>query len=438
MPTLWPGRGGPAIDYISGPPSADFRLKKTRNIVILGSTGSIGANSLDVADRCRGQLQVVALAAGKNINRLREQALAFRPPFLAVLNEEYATALRALLPSRYNPEILHGPEGYARLASLPEADMVVCAQVGHAGLSGALAAALAGKVLALANKESLVLAGCLLRHICARSGASILPLDSEHFALFQCVAGREQNVARLVLTASGGPFRGKSRAQLATISREDALRHPNWQMGAKITIDSATLMNKGLEFIEALHLYGIAPENLDILVHPQSIVHSLAVLADNSMLAQLAVPDMRLPIGACLTWPYGEQSFVRTLDLADVGALTFEKPDMENFPCLGLAMRAAASSARDNSAINPVCVILNAANEAAVDLFLQGQCGFCEIAELVRKALDAPQLKMEFPPIQPANPDPRAEAAHMARMIGELDHKTRQFVQSAGNPAGAA
>lgn len=429
MQPLWPGRGGPVINYISEPPSADFRLKKNRNIVILGSTGSIGASALDVAARCPGHLRIIALAAAKNIARLREQALIFRPPFLAALNEEYAAALRALLPTGYHPEILHGPEGYGRLASMPEADMVVCAQVGHAGLPGALSAALAGKVLALANKESLVLAGGLLRHICGRTGASILPLDSEHFALFQCVAGRDQNVAKLILTASGGPFRGKKRAQLAKISREQALRHPNWQMGAKITIDSATLMNKGLEFIEALHLYGIAPENLDILVHPQSIVHSLAVLADNSLLAQLAVPDMRLPIGACLTWPEGKQSFVRPLDLTDVGTLTFEKPDMENFPCLALAMRAAATDSENKPAVNPACVILNAANEAAVALFLQGQCDFCEIADLVEKALDAPSLKMEFPPAQADHP--KGQAAKLAQMIADLDDKTRKFVETA-------
>ena len=244
-------------------------------------------------------------------------------------------ALASRLPSGYRPEILSGREGYAALASLPEVDMVLSAQVGAAGLRATVAAALAGKTVCLANKESLVLAGELIRNLCARTGAVILPVDSEHCALFESMAGRrEGDIARLILTASGGPFRGKSREFMEKVRPQDALKHPSWSMGAKITIDSATLMNKGLEVIEAFHLYQVPVKDIEVVVHPQSVVHSLVELADGSLIGQLAVPDMRVPIAACLSWPYlldEARTGIRRLHLADVGSLTFEEPRRDLF-----------------------------------------------------------------------------------------------------------
>ncbi|WP_308622022.1 1-deoxy-D-xylulose-5-phosphate reductoisomerase, partial [uncultured Desulfovibrio sp.] len=302
-----------------------------------------------------------------------------------------AGALRPLLPAGYAPEILTGREGYARLAALSGAHAVLSAQVGAAGLTGTLAAALAGKMICLANKESLVLAGGLLRAICAGTGAAILPVDSEHNALFQCLAGRGQEARTLVLTASGGPFRGRSADELRRVTPEAALAHPNWRMGAKISIDSATMMNKGLELIEAVHLYGVAPERIRILVHPQSVVHSLAEFADGSFLAQLGAADMRLAIGHCLNWPRCEPAGAPSLDLVAVGSLTFEEPDPAVFPCLRLAREALAAdrAAPAPSGFGPACVALNAANEAAVELFLNGGCGFMDIPDLVEAALAA-------------------------------------------------
>ena len=404
MATLWPGRGGPAIDYISAPPAEALAKAQPRRVVLLGSTGSIGRNALAVVEAASGRLQVAGLACARNVELLARQALRHRPPVLAVLDDAAAAALRLLLPAGYAPRILVGREGYARLAALAEADAVLSAQVGAAGLTGTLAAALAGKMVALANQESRVLAGALLRDICAATGASILPVDSEHNALFQCLAGRGQEARRLILTASGGPFRGKCADELSHVTPEAALAHPNWRMGAKISIDSATMMNKGLELIEAVQLYGVAPEEVRILVHPQSVVHSLVELADGTQLAQLGVADMRLAIGHCLDWPHCAPRGTAQLDLASVGCLTFELPDPALCPCLRLAREALAADraahARDadespasgpgfGPAFGAGCVALNAANEAAVELFLNGKCGFMDIAALVEAALAA-------------------------------------------------
>lgn len=432
MAELWPGRGGPAIDYISGPPSERWRHETPRGLVILGSTGSIGRNALAVVEARPDFFRVRGLACARNVTRLAEQAQRHRPPFLAVLDETAAAELAALLPSGYRPRILTGREGYAQLAALPEASTVLSAQVGAAGLAGTLAAALSGKVICLANKESLVLAGGLVRDICARTGAVILPVDSEHNAIFQCLAGRGQDVAALVLTASGGPFRGKSAAELAQVTVEQALRHPNWSMGAKISIDSATLMNKGLEVAEAFQLYGVPGRRIGVLVHPQSIVHSLVELNDGSLLAQMGTADMRMAIAHCLLWPHCAPVGVPPLNLVTAGSLSFHEPDLDAFPCLGLAREALARRGGQ-------CVVLNAANEAAVDLFLQGQCAFTDIPRLIAAALEtheatAPGHAPLCPPLNtpPDDPDPLAlerEVHILVERIERLDQQSRALVR---------
>ena len=390
MSNIWPGLDGPGIRYISAPPPAFWQKLKRRSLVILGSTGSIGRSALDVVDKRPGAFAVAGLACATSTAQLAEQALKYRPAHLAVLDEAAARRLEALLPAGYAPTILTGPEGYRTIASIDGADTVLSAQSGAAGLAGTLAAALAGKVVCLANKESLVLAGDLLRRVCRATGASILPVDSEHFAIFDCLSGRKDDAERLVLTASGGPFRGRKAGELAGVTPEMALRHPNWNMGAKITVDSATLMNKALEFIEACQLYGVSPDNVEVLVHPQSIVHSLVVFRDQSQLAQLGVPDMRLPIGACLLWPRVDRPLAAPLDLAQAGTLTFERPDHEAFPALTLAKKAMQVRAG-------MSVVLNGADEEAVKLFLEGRCAFTDIAASVAGAMEAhlARLKME-------------------------------------------
>ncbi len=385
----WPARSG-ALQYISKAPSAEW-VEGKRRIVLLGSTGSIGASTLDVIRRHANLFEVVALAGAFNVQSLAEQALEFRPRHLAVYDAAGAESLRALLPADYEPHIVYGQEGYESLARLPEANTVLSAQVGAAGLRGTVAAALEGKVIGLANKESLVLAGQLIRHICAQSGAVILPVDSEHNALFQMLAGRsEQHIKKLILTASGGPFRGYTREQLQHVTREQALAHPNWSMGAKITIDSASLMNKGLEVIEAYHLYGLDADQLGVVVHPQSIVHSLVEYQDNSLMAHLGSPDMRMPIGHCLAWPHCVDVGVKPLDLLTMGGLaddgksgkglTFTAADLDSFSCLALAMQALKEG-------QDMCIVLNGANEVAVELFLAGRIAFLDIARLVQEAM---------------------------------------------------
>lgn len=429
---LWPGRGGPSIDYISAPPSCDYCAKTKRGLVILGSTGSIGRSALDVASKIPDKFTIAGLACATNVELLAAQATQWLPPMLAVLDNDAREKLHGILPKDYKPEIVTGPRGYAEIASIDKADLVLGAQVGAAGLPGVLAAAFAGKVIALANKESLVLAGYILRDICSRTGASILPLDSEHYAVFQCVAGRGQTVGGIILTASGGPFRGMNADGLKKVKARDALKHPNWSMGSKITIDSATLMNKGLEIIEAMHLYGMSSSQVEVVIHPQSVVHSFARFADNSLLAQLAVPDMCLPVAGCLLWPHCEASFVPGLNIASLGNLSFSQPDYDNFPCLRLAMLAMSMplpKAWHEFGVNPACIILNAANEAAVDLFLAGKCGFCDIPAIVGDALD------ELEPGMPLRQKKAASSAAQAALsiysaIAELDAKCRKWARS--------
>lgn len=368
------------ISYIS--PLPDDHPAWPREVAVMGSTGSIGVSTLAVIAANPGRFRVAALAAGRNVELLAKQAAAWRPGHLAVIDDAARQALAPLLPPGYTPEIHIGPEGFADLAALPEARVVVSAQVGAAGLAATYAAVVAGKIVALANKESLVLAGALIRETAWRTGAVILPVDSEHNAIFQCLAGQDtSSVSKLILTASGGPFRGKDAAFLETVTPAMALNHPNWSMGAKITIDSATLMNKGLEVIEAHHLYGLPLERIDVLVHPQSVIHSLVAFKDSGMLAQAGPPDMRIAIAHCLGWPGREASGVPPMDLAALGALTFEKPDVSVFKCLALAKDALKAD-------NGMCVVLNAANEIAVAAFLSGRISFTDIAGTVATAMD--------------------------------------------------
>jgi 1-deoxy-D-xylulose-5-phosphate reductoisomerase len=365
------------MKYISGLSSPVFDRPGPRTLAILGSTGSIGVSALKVVAKNRDDLDVVALAGARNMTLLARQADQLRPAYLGVLDQEKAGELRGLLPAGYSPRILIGSEGYTQMATLPEADLVLAAQVGAAGLVPALAAARAGKVLCLANKEALVLAGDLFRQACQQSGAVILPVDSEHNALFQAFVGHEGRQARrLILTASGGPFRTWTLGEIEAVTPAQALKHPNWSMGAKISIDSATMMNKGLEVIEAVHLYGASLDDVDVVVHPQSIVHSLVEYEDGSQLAHLGMPDMEIPIGYCLGYPKRLRIGLERLDLARVGTLTFEAPDPVRFPCLDLARQALAAGPG-----HPV--VLNAANEVAVQAFLDGRISFPGIARLI-------------------------------------------------------
>lgn len=384
------------MKYISAIPCEANALPFPRSLAIMGCTGSIGISTLRVLESWKnsGKFTVHALAAGYNIELLARQANMWRPPFLAVLEKDGPhgiDALRALLPAGYRPEIFSGRKGYAALASLPDVDMVLSAQVGAAGLRATVSAALAGKTICLANKESLVLAGELIRNLCARTGAIVLPVDSEHCALFESMVGRrESDISRLILTASGGAFHGKSREFMENVRPQDALHHPCWSMGTKITIDSATLMNKGLEVIEAFHLYQVPVKDIEVVIHPQSVVHSLVELADGSLIGQLAVPDMRVPIAACLAWPYlldGTRTNIQPLRLTDVGRLTFEEPRRDFFPCLDIACRALEAG---------LTVELNAANEVAVARFLAEEIRFTHIPALVEDMLGASSARQNF------------------------------------------
>ena len=369
------------MKYISGLSSPVFDQSGQRTLAILGSTGSIGTSALKVVAKNADALKIVALAGARNMPLLARQAAELRPEYLGVLNEEKEAELRTLLPAGYRPRILVGQDGYTAMATLPEADLILAAQVGAAGLVPALAAARAGKVLCLANKEALVLAGDLFREACRISGAVVLPVDSEHNALFQALAGHDgRQACRLILTASGGPFRTKSLREIEAVTPAQALKHPNWSMGAKISIDSATMMNKGLEIIEAVHLYGATLSEVDVVVHPQSIVHSLVEYEDGSQLAHLGMPDMEIPIGYCLGYPKRLRIGLERLDLARIGTLTFEAPDTLRFPCLELARQALGAGPS-----HPV--VLNAANEIAVQAFLDGRIPFPGIARLIEGML---------------------------------------------------
>lgn len=349
-------------------------------ISLLGSTGSIGRQSLEVIQACG--MKVGALTANSNVVRMEEQARQFQPELAVMMDEQAAADLKVRLADT-PVRVAGGLEGLLEAAELPKADTVITAVVGMVGLRPTMAAIREGKRIALANKETLVCAGQLVTEEARDYGAKILPVDSEHSALFQSLQGCKDRgeVKRLILTCSGGPFFGKTRKELEGMTREDALQHPNWSMGAKITVDSATLMNKGLEFIEAMHLYQMPPEKIFIVVHRESIIHSLVEYCDNAMIAQLGTPDMRLPIQYALTWPERVAGPATPLDLCSCGPLTFARPDTETFQCLALALEAAKTGGTAGA-------ILNGANEAAVALFLEGKIGFLDIADRVRRAME--------------------------------------------------
>ncbi len=352
----------------------------TQTVSILGSTGSIGRQTLDVVRRL--PIRVAALTAGTNVSRMAEQIAEFRPRLVSMATEEAARELRALLPAPA-PEILWGEEGLMAAAVAEEADTVVTAVVGMVGLKPTLAALRQGKRIGLANKETMVCAGELVMQTAKEHGAEIIPVDSEHSAIFQCLMGcRDRGeVRRLILTCSGGPFFGKTKEELRGVTKADALRHPNWKMGPKITVDCATLMNKGLEVIEAMRLYELPPEKVDVVIHRQSIVHSLVEFNDGAVLAQLGVPDMRIPIQLALTYPYRTVNPAPGLDLLSCPPLTFFPPDPETFPCFALALEAARLG-------GTACAVMNGANEVAVAKFLRDEIGFYDILALVRRAMD--------------------------------------------------
>ena len=345
---------------------------------LLGATGSIGRQTLDVAEHLG--LEVCALAAGKRVRELEDAARRFRPKLAVLYDEKAAAELRIKLADT-ETKVLSGMGGLLEAASFPEADTVLAAMSGAVGLFPALRALETGKKLALANKETLVCAGNLVTALAKERGLPLLPVDSEHSAIFQCLQGGGE-VRRILLTASGGPFRTLGREALKTVTREDALKHPNWAMGPKITVDSATLMNKGLEFIEAMWLFGLPPEKITVLVHPQSVVHSAVEFADGAVIAQLGTPDMRLPIQLALTWPERKPCPAPALDLTKTAPLTFEEPDLRRFPCLALAMACAGHRGTAD------CAVMNAANEEAVGAFLRGQIGFTQIYDLVAAVLE--------------------------------------------------
>ena len=354
-----------------------------RRVAVLGATGSIGSSALDVIARHPDRLRVQTLAAGRNVQALIALCRIHRPAHAAIADESAYAALRdGLRDAGLDTEAHAGMSAIDALAAEEDSDSVVAAIVGAAGLSSTLAAARAGKRLLLANKESLVLAGALLMAAARDAGATIIPIDSEHNAIFQCLPNAEAHAGlkRLQLTASGGPFRGRSRAELADVTPAQAVAHPKWSMGPKISVDSATLMNKGLEVIEAHHLFGVPGAHIDVLVHPQSLVHSLVEFVDGSLLAQLGLPDMRTALAVGFAWPERIASGVAGLDLLAHGRLDFEPPDLDAFPCLRLAYAAL-----DAGGSAPAT--LNAANEEAVSAFLQGRIGFLSIPALVEEAL---------------------------------------------------
>ena len=372
-------------------------------VSILGSTGSIGRQSLDIIDNLN--IPVCALTAGNNVQRMAQQCRKYSPKLAVMASEQAAQELRKELAD-IPVEIAWGEEGLLRAATVPEADCVITAVVGMVGLKPTLAAIRAQKRIGLANKETLVCAGELVMAEARKYGAEIIPVDSEHSAIFQCLMGtrHHREIKRLILTCSGGPFFGKTREQLGVVTKADALRHPNWKMGEKITIDCATLMNKGLEVIEAMRLYDLPLEQVDVVIHRQSIVHSLVEFVDGAVMAQMGSPDMRLPIQLAMTYPERVSCPVEALELTKCGPLTFTEPDMENFPCLALA-RACAKAG------GTACPVMNGANEEAVAQFLRGEIGFYDIYDKVARAVDA------VPFVQKPSLEQILEADRVARKI---------------------
>jgi 1-deoxy-D-xylulose-5-phosphate reductoisomerase len=384
-----------------------------KNLAILGSTGSIGRNTLNVVDANASRLRVVALAAGDNAALLAEQTQRYHPEVVALATAAGVDRLRAALAGEGPPRVEAGAEGLIAVATHPSVDVVICASSGTAALEAVLAAIQAGKTIALANKEVMVMAGALVTRAAARAGIRILPIDSEHNAIHQCLHGRQPSeVRRLILTASGGPFREVPRAALEHVTPEQALRHPTWQMGRKITIDSATMMNKGLEVIEARWLFDVPAAKIDVVIHPQSIVHSMVELSDGSVIAQMGVTDMRLPIQYACSYPDRWDGELPSLDLTRIGRLEFLAPDTERFRCLALAYRAARTE-------GTLAAVLNAANEVAVEEFLAGRISFPAIAGVIEETMNAhveePVSTLEV--VRRVDGWARGHAAQMARRL---------------------
>lgn len=351
-----------------------------KNIAILGSTGSIGTQALDVVREHPEEFCVEVLTAFENADLLISQAIEFKPDSVVIANDDHYKKVKENLTS-HDIKVYAGNDAIAQVVELENIDLVLTAMVGFSGLKPTLSAIAAGKQIALANKETLVVAGELVTALAKEKGVNIYPVDSEHSAIFQCLAGEFHNkIEKIYLTASGGPFRGKTRNELLDVTIEQALTHPNWNMGAKVTIDSATMMNKGLEVIEARWLFGLKPEQIDVIVHPQSIVHSLVQFADGSIKAQLGIPDMKLPIQYAMAYPARLQSTFPRFDFAEYPQLTFEKPDTTVFQCLPLAYEALIRGG------NTPC-ILNAANEVVVDAFIKGEVRFIEIPDIIQRTI---------------------------------------------------
>ena len=356
-----------------------------RKIGILGSTGSIGTQTLEIV-RSNPDFKVIALAAGSNVDLMEKQAREFQPELCVMWTEEAAKELRLRL-SDTSVTVLAGMDGLLTLAVMPEIQILVTAIVGMIGLRPTIAAIKAGKIIALANKETLVTAGHIIIPLAAKMQVPILPVDSEHSAIFQSMCGQSRKkVSKILLTASGGPFRGKKRQELLDITVEDALKHPNWSMGRKITIDSATLVNKGLEVIEAKWLFGVEPENIQVVVHPQSVIHSMVEYVDGAVIAQLGVPDMKLPIQYALTYPDRRPMEGKKLDFYELSSMTFEKPDTDTFRGLSMAYDAIAAG-------GSMPTVFNAANEKAVSLFLNREIKFLEIYDLIQGAMNNHKVK---------------------------------------------
>lgn len=390
---------------------------KSKGVAILGSTGSIGTNTLRVIESLNSQMRVVALAAGSNVERLADQIARHLPDVVSVESEIAAEDLRARLFARDIdlPRIVMGESGLVEVATHPQADCVVSATVGAVGFVPTLRALESGKRVALANKETLVMAGELMTRAARASGAELLPVDSEHNALHQCLRGeRSDEVRRILLTASGGPFRTKNREEMKQASVSEAMRHPTWSMGAKITIDSATLMNKGLEVIEAHWLFGFGPDEIGILVHPESVVHSMIEMIDGSVIAQMGITDMRHAIQYALTYPDRHSCELPPLDLTAISALHFEAPDLDRFPCIALAYRALTVGGTLPAA-------MNAANEEAVTAFIDGRICLTEIAAIIEAVMDrhANRPVLDITTILDADRSARMAAAEEIRKLAK-------------------
>jgi len=382
-----------------------------KNISILGSTGSIGVSTLDVIVKNPSRFRVLALSAGKNLKLLKDQIDLFKPKAVSVLDEYYADQLVDMLGDSPGTKILWGDDGYREVASFKEADMVVSAIVGAAGLLPTVEAINAGKDVALANKETMVMAGSLVVEKAKTMGVNILPVDSEHGAIFQCLQGHNrEDVRKIILTASGGPFFHLSGEKLKEVTLGDALKHPNWEMGQKITIDSASMMNKGLEVIEAKWFFDVDVDKVDVLIHPQSIVHSMVEYNDGSVIAQLGVPDMKAPIAYALSYPERLSDVISTLDLCEVGRLEFFPPDFDKFKNLKLAYFAIRKG-------GTMPAVLNAANEVAVDAFVAGTIGFIDMPDVVEETIDSHK------PVEPLSISDVLEADRWGR------HKAKEIVE---------